>query len=79
MISVSSISSPAVIILELDWLPQMCYNSIVAPTSYWYSATEGRVVLMETLHSIVIAIMGNVAAYYIVKWLDWLITLIRGN
>ena len=34
---------------------------------------------METLHSIVIAIMGNVAAYYIVKWLDWLITLIRGN
>lgn len=34
---------------------------------------------METLHSIVIAIVGNVAAYYIVKWLDWLITLIRGN
>ena len=24
---------------------------------------------METLHSIVIAIVGNVAAYYIVKWL----------
>lgn len=33
---------------------------------------------METLHNIVIATMGNVAAYYIIKWLNWLITLIKG-
>ena len=27
----------------------------------------------------VLAVMANVAAYYIVKCLDWIITLIMGN
>jgi len=26
----------------------------------------------------VVAIMGNIIAYYVIKWLDWLITLILG-
>ena len=33
---------------------------------------------MGAPHEIVIAVIGNVAAYYIIKWLDWLITLISG-
>ncbi len=33
---------------------------------------------METLHNIVVAVIGNVVAYCVIKWLDWLITLILG-
>jgi|GEM_PF-3753782 hypothetical protein len=33
---------------------------------------------MTSFRQIVIAIMGNVVAYYIIKWLDGLITLIKG-
>ena len=52
-------------------------TSLLQPPN-WNSATEGRVVFMGALHDIVIAVIGNVAAYYIIKWLDWLITLISG-
>ena len=92
--SVSSTQSLTVTIFEFDWKPrwvmiisenlsyienilQMCYNPPGCPTYPEVVRLKGGDNVVS-FYEFVVAVMVNVASYYVIKCLDFVITLIIG-